>query len=255
MIFSFLIASVSTEPYNTGPTTIENHCGDDGVVPHSYMVNLKSPLPSDLRSAPTSSGLNTNKGDLSFLHGWFKQYEKDASNGNPRRKLEAGFNSTHAVHYFIHTNLAVAIEASDDVRDAQHAPMSSIYPALRAHLYSHTDPRAQTITLMAKDPAVFSIECDCYSRADVSLLKSKDSSPGAHDTPDLHEVARELSVQENAPWGIDRIDTNGGAIDRSYDDGDLTGKGVRVYIVDTGVQGSHDDFGGRVVNGHTVRAH
>ena len=60
---------------------------------------------------------------------------------------------------------------------------------------------------MAKDPAVFSIECDCYSRADVSLLKSKDSSPGAHDTPDLHEVARELSVQENAPWGIDRIDT------------------------------------------------
>ena len=28
---------------------------------------------------------------------------------------------------------------------------------------------------------------------------------------------------------------------------------MRVYIVDTGVQGSHDDFGGRVVNGHTVR--
>ena len=46
----------------------------------------------------------------------------------------------------------------------------------------------------------------------------------------------------------------GGAIDGSYDDGDLTGKGVRVYIVDTGVQGSHVDFGGRVVNGHTVGA-
>ena len=29
---------------------------------------------------------------------------------------------------------------------------------------------------------------------------------------------------------------------------------MRVYIVDTGVQGSHDDFGGRVVNGHTVTA-
>ena len=29
---------------------------------------------------------------------------------------------------------------------------------------------------------------------------------------------------------------------------------MRVYIVDTGVQGSHVDFGGRVVNGHTVRA-
>ena len=63
---------------------------------------------------------------------------------------------------------------------------------------------------MANDPAVFSIECDCYSRADVSLPKSKDSSPGAHDTPDLYEVARRLSVQVDAPpWGIDRIDTDG----------------------------------------------
>ena len=110
---------------------------------------------------------------------------------------------------------------------------------------------------MANDPAVSSIEYDCYSNADpdVSLLKNDDSSPGAHGTPDLYEVGRKLSVQVGAPWGIDRIDTNGGAIDNNYDDGDLTGKGVRVYIVDTGVQGSHDDFGGRVVNGHTVRAH
>ena len=136
MIFSFLIASVSTEPYKTGPIPIENHCGVAGVVPHSYMVSLKSPISSDLRSAPTSSGLNTNKGDLSFLHGWFQQYKKDTSNGTTRRKLEAGSNSTHAVHYFIQTRFAVAIEASDDVRHAQHAPMSSTQPC--AHIFTHT---------------------------------------------------------------------------------------------------------------------
>ena len=142
MIFSFLIASVSTEPYKTGPIPIKNHCGEDGVVPHSYMVNLKSLLLSDLRSAPTSSGLNTNTGDLSFLHGWFQQYKKDASNGTTQ--LEAGSNSAHAVHCFIQTRFAVAIEASDDVRHAQHAPIS-IHPALRvASICSHADSRART---------------------------------------------------------------------------------------------------------------
>ena len=90
----------------------------------------------------------------------------------------------------------------------------------------------QTIALMAKDPAVSSIEVDCLQRAD----------------------PRTLSVQVGAPWGIDRIDTNGGPIDDKYDDGNLSGKGVRVYVVDDGVQGSHVDFGGRVVPGHTVKS-
>ena len=84
---------------------------------------------------------------------------------------------------------------------------------------------------MAKDPAVSSIEVDCLQRAD----------------------PRTLSVQVGAPWGIDRIDTNGGPTDDKYDDGNLSGKGVRVYVVDTGVQ-AHADFGGRVVPGNTVKA-
>ena len=86
---------------------------------------------------------------------------------------------------------------------------------------------SQTVALMEKDPVVKSIEYDCLQ------------------TP--------LATYPGAPWGLDRID---GVDDNSYNDGDLTGggTGVRVYIVDTGVQGSHVDFGGRVVSGHTVRA-
>jgi len=105
---------------------------------------------------------------------------------------------------------------------------------------------------MAKDPAVSSIACDCLLRADMSLPKSDSSSPGDHGMGQVEAVSRRLSMHAGAPWGIDRID---GVVDNTYDDGDLTGKGVRVYIVDSGVQGSHVDFGGRVVNGHTVRAH
>ena len=53
---------------------------------------------------------------------------------------------------------------------------------------------------MAEDPAVDSIEVDCLERVDMSLPA----------TPDLDEaVARRLTVHDGAPWGIDRIDTNG----------------------------------------------
>jgi hypothetical protein len=45
------------------------------------------------------------------------------------------------VHYFIQTQLAVAIEAGDDVRHAQHAPKSSTWPsASRLYSRSHTAP-------------------------------------------------------------------------------------------------------------------
>jgi len=255
MLVSFLIASASAGP------TITNRCGVDGTVPHSFLVTLKSLHSSNRRSTSTSAGSSLHSSNrrststsagldsedkLSFLHAWVQQYNPvEATSNGTRRKLEA---STHAVHYFTQTQLAVAVEAGDDVIIAH---------TIIAHtIIAHTDPPTQTIALMAKDPAVSSIEVDCLQRADMLLPESNDSSPGAHDTTsDLYEVGRKLSVQVGAPWGIDRIDTNGRPIDNNYDDGDLTGKGVRVYIVDTGVQGSHDDFGGRVVNGHTVRAH
>jgi len=202
------------------PINITNRCGVDGAMDHEFVVTLKPP-------PANSNGRRLDTQDkLSYLQGWVHLYDEydpeDTSNDTTRRKLEANSNSTQILHLFALTQLAVAISAGDD-----------------------------TIALMAKDPAVFSIEVDCLQRADMSLLESDDSSPGDHDMDQVKAVARRLSVHVGAPWGIDRIDTNGRPTDNNYDDGDLTGKGVRVYIVDSGVQGSHDDFGGRVVNGHT----
>ena len=111
MLFSPLIAS--TTGIGSSPSPIKNRCGVEGVVPRSYMVTLKPPLTSGSthHSAPMSGGLHANyKGDLSFLRGWFQQYEQDASKSTSRRKLEAGSNATRAVHYFTQTRLAVAIE-------------------------------------------------------------------------------------------------------------------------------------------------
>ena len=164
------------------------------------MVTLKSPLPSD--SVPTSAGLNTNMGDLSFLKGWFQKYTPDTSKPGPPNP-----DSAHALHYFMQTQLAVAIEASDDVCGTPSTrpsrPSGPFLCAAPVLTRSHMHTPHQVAMSMANDPAVSSVEFDCYRQVDTSLPKSGDSSP------DLYEVGRRLSVQVDAPWGIDRIDTDG----------------------------------------------
>ncbi|UTA46867.1 S8 family peptidase [Simiduia sp. 21SJ11W-1] len=55
------------------------------------------------------------------------------------------------------------------------------------------------------------------------------------------------ATQNNATWGLDRIDQRSSSLDTKYNY-TSTGAGVRAYVIDTGVN-SHPDFGGRVQNG------
>jgi subtilisin family serine protease len=57
-------------------------------------------------------------------------------------------------------------------------------------------------------------------------------------------VVRAAATQLNPQWGLDRIDQTGLPLTGSYSYGP-TGAGVNAYIIDTGVQASHPDFGGR----------
>ena len=61
----------------------------------------------------------------------------------------------------------------------------------------------------------------------------------------LDDVA---ALQEDATWGIDRIDARSG-LDGTFDDSKYTGEGTIVYILDTGIRISHTDFGGRAQAG------
>ena len=135
MLFSFLIASVSTgSTSNTAstkaPINIINRCGIDGAVDHEFLVTLKP------AAANSTNGrrLDTTEDKLGFLQGWVDQYTGDQldsegtySNGTARRKLEA--NSTHVsnctqiLHFFTATQLAVAVGACDEV-PPRHAPTS-----------------------------------------------------------------------------------------------------------------------------------
>ncbi|WP_037622518.1 S8 family peptidase [Streptomyces aureus] len=56
--------------------------------------------------------------------------------------------------------------------------------------------------------------------------------------------------QENPPsWGLDRIDQPGRRLDRRYIPPASAGRGVTVYVIDTGIRVTHRGFGGRASYG------
>ncbi|WP_211371843.1 S8 family peptidase [Marilutibacter maris] len=59
------------------------------------------------------------------------------------------------------------------------------------------------------------------------------------------------ATQNNATWGIDRIDQRNLPLSGSYTYNTTAGN-VHAYIIDTGIRASHNDFGGRVGSGYTA---
>src|SRR5688572_2572421 len=62
-----------------------------------------------------------------------------------------------------------------------------------------------------------------------------------------------VASQPNATWGLDRIDQRSLPLNTTYTY-DTSAVNVDVYIIDTGIRGTHVEFGGRVTNGYTAIA-
>ncbi|WP_125720677.1 S8 family serine peptidase [Pseudoalteromonas rubra] len=66
----------------------------------------------------------------------------------------------------------------------------------------------------------------------------------------VQPVKADFSILQNNPvWGLDRIDQRKLPLDNQYQ-APNSGSGVTAYVIDTGVQNSHNEFGGRATSGY-----
>ncbi len=65
-------------------------------------------------------------------------------------------------------------------------------------------------------------------------------------------VIRIGASQSGATWGLDRIDQTNLPLNSTYTYPDQGGQGVRAYIIDTGINTSHNDFTGRTASGYSA---
>lgn len=114
---------------------------------------------------------------------------------------------------------------------------ASLSPAAAAWVRSHPDVVAlEADALVGSRPAVVGADA---AAAPAAVAGGAPAPEGA--------TAAALPSLSSVPWSLDRLDQRSLPLDAEYhlSRGDA-GQGVDIYIVDSGVRASHDEFGGRV---------
>lgn len=89
--------------------------------------------------------------------------------------------------------------------------------------------------------------------APLSKMQALANNPNVLVVEDDLEVTS-TAIQSPAPWGLDRIDQSALPLNSSFDDADQAGLNSYSFVVDTGIDATNSDFGGRVVSGFTAVA-
>ncbi|MFF8261575.1 S8 family peptidase [Streptomyces virginiae] len=135
---------------------------------------------------------------------------------------------------------AEAAESGDEVGPVYEAALDGF--AVRT-----TAARAAAL---AADPRVASVEPDAVFHITGA---GADSGPGggSGSGTGTGSAVTALPPQSPAPWSLDRIDQRELPLDGSYTYA-TKAEGVTVYILDTGVNTRHQEFGGRARAGHNA---
>ncbi|KAL1917144.1 uncharacterized protein VTP21DRAFT_4800 [Calcarisporiella thermophila] len=115
---------------------------------------------------------------------------------------------------------------------------------------------AESLSALKSNTMVQYIEKDKIVKTLATVTRAI-SSTNATDTNDLQENMSAKDIQRGAPWGLARISQRQklprfSLFGRRYDYDPNGGEGIKVYVMDTGININHEDFEGRASHGATV---
>lgn len=107
-----------------------------------------------------------------------------------------------------------------------------------------------SVTTNAVSPSAFGISADQVNHTYAETINGYSASLSAAEIEELRAqdgvayIEQVGEAQALVPWGLDRIDQEDLPLDDSYTT-EADGSGSAAYIIDTGIDESHPDFGGR----------